>query len=82
VFDPAGNARIWYPRRKLAPSVVINPHRYFGHPVLRDSGIPTSAIANAVKAEKDQKVVSLMFDVPERQVREAVEFESALRMAA
>jgi uncharacterized protein (DUF433 family) len=82
IFDPAGNARVWYPRRKLSPSVIVNPRRSFGRPILRDSSIPTSTIAKAVKAEGDEKVVSLIFEVPERQVREAVEFESALRMAA
>lgn len=82
VYDPEGRARIWYPRRALSPNVIINPRRSFGRPILRESSIPTNAIANAVAVEKSVKVVSLMFEIPERQVREAVAFESALRKAA
>jgi uncharacterized protein (DUF433 family) len=82
VYDPAGNARIWYPRRRLSPNVIVNPRRSFGRPILKESSIPTSAIANAFAVEKDAKVVSLMFEIQERQVREAVDFEALLRKAA
>jgi uncharacterized protein (DUF433 family) len=82
VYDPAGNARIWYPRRGLSPNVIVNPRRSFGRPILKGSSIPTSAIANAFAVEKNAKVVSFMFEIPERQVREAVNFEAALRKAA
>ncbi len=82
VYDPDGNARIWYPRRALSPNVIVNPRRSFGRPILKDSNIPTSAIANYFAVEKNAKIVSLMFEVPERQVCEAVEFEALLRKAA
>jgi uncharacterized protein (DUF433 family) len=82
VYDPAGNASIWYPRRDVAPNVIINPKRSFGRPILRDSEIPTSTIAKAFAAEKNAKMVSALFEIPERRVREAVKFETALRAAA
>jgi uncharacterized protein (DUF433 family) len=62
--------------------VVVNPRRSFGRPILKDSSIPTSAIAHAFAVVKNAKVVSLMFEIKERQVREAVEFEALLRKAA
>jgi hypothetical protein len=67
IYDPNGNARIWYPRRHTFPHVIIDPRRSFG---------------KAVAVEKSAKVVSIMFEVPERQVREAVHFEAVLRTAA
>jgi uncharacterized protein (DUF433 family) len=82
VYDPSGAARFWFPRRRAFPNVVVNPRRAFGRPSLRDSGIPTAAIANAFKAEKDEKVVALQFEIPRRQAREAVEFERSIRKAA
>ena len=82
VYDPEGNARIWYPRRKLSPNVVVNPKRSFGRPVLRDSSVPTSALAAAYVAEKSFRNVALMYEVPEAQVKEAVDFQTSLRRAA
>ena len=82
VYDPQGDARIWYPRRKIYPSVVIDPIRSFGRPILKDSSIPTYAVASSYAVEKDTKVVALMFEIPERQVREAISFEASLRRAA
>jgi uncharacterized protein (DUF433 family)/DNA-binding transcriptional MerR regulator len=82
VYDASGHARLWYPRRYLAPNVIIHPRFAFGQPVLRDSAIPTRTIANAVKAEGNQRAVATWYDLPEKQVREAVRFEDSLRKAA
>jgi uncharacterized protein (DUF433 family) len=85
VYDANGSARSWYPRRKIAPNVVIHPRFAFGRPVLRDSAIPTKTISDAVKAEggvKASNVVAVWYDIPNRQVREAVRFEDVLRKAA
>jgi uncharacterized protein (DUF433 family) len=82
VYDPGGVARVWYPRRDAFPSVVINPRRAFGRPILRDSNIPTAAVASAFKAERDTRIVSLQFEITKGQVREAIDFEASLRKAA
>lgn len=82
VYDPRGAARIWFPRRTTFPNVVINPRRAFGRPILKDSGIPTAAIAHAFKAEKDANVVSLQFEIPKKQALEAIGFESSFQKAA
>jgi uncharacterized protein (DUF433 family) len=82
VYDPAGNAKAWYPRRALAPHVVVNPVISFGRPVLQKSQIPTNTIARAVKAEGSARIVAGLYDISEKQVREAVAFEENLRTAA
>jgi uncharacterized protein (DUF433 family) len=81
-FDPEGEAISWRPRPRTAPNVIIHPSFAFGHPILRESGIPTATIADAVKAEGGVADVAVLYDVPVKQVREAMRFEKSLRMAA
>jgi uncharacterized protein (DUF433 family) len=59
-------------------SIVIDPQRAFGQPIATDHGVPTVAIADAVKAEGSVKRVSHLFDVPINVVRDAVNFEKSL----
>lgn len=62
-------------------SIVIDPQRAFGQPIATDHGIPTVALADAVKAEGSIKRVSHLFDVPAGVVRDAVNFEKSLLAA-
>jgi uncharacterized protein (DUF433 family) len=62
-------------------SIVIDPQRAFGQPIASDQGIPTIALADAVKAEGSIKRVSQLFDVPASVVRDAVNFERTLLAA-
>ncbi len=79
-FNPSGEAAVWYPRRKLAPHVVVDPKKAFGQPVLRDSGVPTAAIYDSFKADgKDAETVAHWYDLPIPLVDEAVRFEEAIR---
>jgi uncharacterized protein (DUF433 family) len=82
VYDPTGNAIFWRPRPTLAPNVVVHPSYSFGRPILKNSGVPTEALFDAMRAEKSAKIVAELYEVPERQVYEAVSFESDLRRAA
>lgn len=82
VYDPRGDAAAWYPRPQIAPHVIINPHLSFGRPVLKDSRIPAETIAQAVKVEGSVAMVSDLYEVPEKQVREAVKFQENLNKAA
>jgi uncharacterized protein (DUF433 family) len=83
LYDAAGLARAWYPRKQTAPNVILNPRISFGRPALRDSRIPTSTIADAVRAERgDTRAVAKWYEIPESEVKEAVKFETALRQAA
>lgn len=80
VYDPqGGDAITWSPRRDIAPNVVVHPKFSFGHPVLKTSRIPTVALADAMKAERNVRTVARLFEIPESQVREAVQFEASLR---
>ena len=81
-FDPAGDAVQWSPRPDIAPNVIIHPKLSFGQPVLRKSRIPIATIVDAVNAEGSIRSASSLFDVPERQVKEAVTFFNQLRRAA
>jgi uncharacterized protein (DUF433 family) len=72
-------AERWYPRKKGAPNVIVNPVASFGQPVLADSGVPTRTIRRAVKAEGgDCRTVAKWFDISPARVEEAVKFESRL----
>jgi len=81
-YDPKGDAVSWRPRPEIAPNVIVHPHFSFGRPVLKDSRVPTSTLAQSVKVEGSVGFVADIFDVPEKQVREAVKFEQELRKAA
>jgi uncharacterized protein (DUF433 family) len=82
VYDPTGNAILWKPRPKSAPNIVVHPSYAFGRPILRGSGVPTEALFQAMQAEGDFKIVAELYEVPERQVLEAISFEKDLRRAA
>jgi uncharacterized protein (DUF433 family) len=80
LYDAAGMARAWYPRKQTAPNVLVNPRISFGRPTLRNSRIPTSTIADAVRAEGGStRSVAAWYEIPESEVREAVRFETELR---
>jgi uncharacterized protein (DUF433 family) len=82
LWNPDGDAVAWYPRREIAPHVIIHPRHSFGRPILSASKIPTETLAEAVAAEGSAKTVSQLFGVTEKQVREAVSFQRHLRHAA
>lgn len=82
VFDPAGEAVAWKPRPRIAPNVIVHPKISFGQPVLQPSNIPTATVAKAVNVEGSTRFVADVFEIPERHVRQAVQFEKDLRKAA
>lgn len=81
-YDPLGDAVAWRPRSDVAPNVIIDPRIAFGRPTLRQSGIPTRAIAQAARAEQSVAAVAAWYEITETQVREALKFETQLRRAA
>lgn len=62
-------------------SIVIDPMRAFGQPIAADFGVPTIALADAVKAEGSLNRVSRLYEVPLSVVRDAVNFEKTLLAA-
>lgn len=82
VYDATGMARAWYPRKRIAPHVIVNPRFSFGEPVLTSRLVPTHAVVSAVKAEGGVEEAAEIFDIPAKFVREALRFEDSLRRAA
>jgi uncharacterized protein (DUF433 family) len=76
-FDAAEVAR-WFPLGKGRTSIVIDPARSFGRPVIRDSGVPTEALFSAVKTEGAIEKVARLYEVPLLAVQDAIEFEQKL----
>jgi uncharacterized protein (DUF433 family) len=58
--------------------VVLDPARNFGRPIIARRGVPTEALANAVKATGSVADVARWYEVPEEEIQEAVEFEKRL----
>jgi uncharacterized protein (DUF433 family) len=63
-------------------SIVIDPGRAFGQPIASQFGVPTVALAEAVEAEGSVEDVARIFELPVSVVRDAVQFENGLKIAA
>lgn len=80
-FSANGLAGAWFPRKDIAPSVLVSPKVSFGAPVLENSGVPTEALNAAYLAEdRDENTVARWFDVSQEEVLQAVEFEANLKL--
>ena len=77
----------WWPLGRQR-SVVLDPQRSFGAPIISRSGIPTATLARAAEVEGSAPEVTRWYPVTEREVRDAIVFERQLaeppgrRMAA
>jgi uncharacterized protein (DUF433 family) len=77
----------WWPLGKQR-SVMLDPQRSFGAPIVGRSGIPTATLARAADVEGSLREVTRWYPVTEREVRDAIAFERRLagpparRMAA
>lgn len=72
----------WRPRGGRDP-VILDPQRAFGRPIVAQSGVPTFVLACAFSAEGGENenatnIVARNFDISEREVTAAVEFERQL----
>lgn len=68
----------WFPLGKKK-TIVLDPTRQFGTPMVTDTGIPTDTIYAAYLAEGgDKAMVARMFDITPRLVSDAVAFEERL----
>ena len=79
-FAGDGQASEWWPLGKNR-SVVLNPKRSFGQPIVAREGVPTNILARAYRAEQSFPRVAHWYDVSERAVRDAVEYETTLTAA-
>jgi uncharacterized protein (DUF433 family) len=79
-FDPRSHlAEKWRPLEGDCPNVIVDPRFAFGHPVISDRRIPTSAISKTWRAERANTArVAEWFNISKSEVKEAVEFETRL----
>ena len=67
---------LWMQPKKR--TIVLDPERAFGAPILHDCSIPTAVLASSVAAEGSPAITARYFDVPVSLVRDAVKFEERL----
>lgn len=81
-FDDGGASRWWLLEGKR--TIVADPERSFGRPIVAEAGIPTHRMAQAVKAEGSVEAAAKLFELRPRLVRDALEYELShgLRKAA
>jgi uncharacterized protein (DUF433 family) len=73
-------AAAWWPLGK-SKLVVLNPKRSFGQPIVPREGVPTNILARSYRVEKSYPRVARWYEVSERAVRHAVEYEEMLTAA-
>ncbi len=78
-FDSEKAIRWYLLSRKQ--TIVADPERSFGQPIVTDSGIPTSRLAEAVEAEGSVAKVARLFELSISVVRDALIFENRLEAA-
>ncbi len=64
-----------------ARSVVIDPSRRFGRPILASTNLETAIVADRFFAGDSTEVLAVDFGIDEAKVEEAIRFESQLRAA-
>ncbi len=69
----------WWPLGR-ARRVLVDPHRSFGQPISPE-GVPTSVLAGALRAERSLEDVAYWYKVDPASVRDADDYERALRAA-
>jgi uncharacterized protein (DUF433 family) len=67
----------WWPLGKQR-SVVLDPQRSFGAPIVSESGIPTATLASAADVAGSPREATRWYPATEREVRDAIAFERRL----
>lgn len=66
----------WWPEK--TNSIVIDPSRSFGTPILSQYGISTTCLYNEFEGMKNIRRLAKLYEVPEGVVRKAIKFEQGL----
>ncbi|MBI3852797.1 MAG: hypothetical protein HY298_21290 [Verrucomicrobia bacterium] len=74
--DGTGLVRWWPLGEKRL--VVLDPTRNFGRPIVARHGVPTEVLGNAAKATGSITEAARWYEVSEREIQDAVEFEQRL----
>lgn len=76
-FNEQDLATRWWPRGKSG-AIVIDPRRNFGRPTVARCGIATRVLAESARGAESTAAIAAWYDIDERDVIEAIEFESNL----
>jgi uncharacterized protein (DUF433 family) len=75
-FGPDGAERWWLLHGKK--TIVADPTRAFGQPIIAEVGITTARVAQAVEAEGSVAKVAQLFEIKPRLIYDALAYESQL----
>lgn len=75
-FGPDGAERWWLLHGKK--TIVADPERSFGRPIVAEYGISTAVLAQAIKAEGSVEKVARLYEIRPRLVRDALAYEVQL----
>ena len=80
--DGPAAARWWLMEGKK--SIVADPERSFGQPIIAEHGISTARVAQAVRAEGSIERVAKLYEIKPRLIRDALDYQlhHGYRMAA
>ncbi|MBJ6610609.1 MAG: DUF433 domain-containing protein [Candidatus Thiothrix moscowensis] len=86
-YSSIGDAERWYPVNDAQhggqdKSVVLDPQRAFGKPILTQSGIPTRVLYDAYRLDEPLDVIAANYAITPEEVKQAVLYESRLQDAA
>jgi uncharacterized protein (DUF433 family) len=76
-FDADVVAR-WFPLGVSRKSIVVDPARAFGRPIVAARGVPTEVLTEAIKIEGSPERVAALYEVSLPAVRDALEFQRQL----
>lgn len=76
-FNDLKEPRRWWPLGE-GRSVVIDPQRSFGAPIIARSGIPTKVLNSAFNAEESLEFVAKWYAIAVEEVKDAIDFETKL----
>ena len=68
----------WFPLGASRRTIVIDPARAFGRPIVVEGGVPIEVLADAVEVEGSLQRVAKLYDAPLAAVRDAVLFHQRL----
>jgi uncharacterized protein (DUF433 family) len=68
----------WFPLGSGRRTIVVDPARAFGRPIVVDGGVPVEVLADAIEIEGGEQRVAKLYDVPLAAVRDAVSFHQRL----
>ena len=75
-FGPEGAERWWLLHGKR--TIVADPERAFGQPIIAEAGITTARVAQAVQAEGSAAKVAQLYEVKLRLIHDALAYEQRL----